>query len=145
MAAGDAIYTEGNFVTWDLHAPSSIKMEIEKILGEHNDVIKFAILGKFKLQPRRKGQMILFSDYNKANPGKKPCAGWEKIDYEEEMANKTGMIHPHRVQPYRQYTPNEFSEQEGMPHIMSVNKQYGGNKCTIFYFTQTWLKLHSFR
>jgi len=111
LAAGDAIYTEGNFVTWDLHAPASVKMEIEKILGEHNDVIKFSIL-----------------DYNKANPGKKPCEGWEKIDYEEEMANKAGMIHPQRVQPYRQYTPNEFSNQDGMPHIMSVNKQFGGNK-----------------
>ena len=44
------------------------------------------------------------------------------------MANKAGMIHPQRVQPYRQYTPNEFSNQDGMPHIMSVNKQFGGNK-----------------
>ena len=46
LAAGDAIYTEGNFVTWDIHAPASVKMEIEKILGEHNDVIKFSILGR---------------------------------------------------------------------------------------------------
>jgi len=50
------------------------------------------------------------------------------------MANKAGMIHPQRVQPYRQYTPNEFSNQDGMPHIMSVNKQFGGNKCNIFCF-----------
>jgi len=48
------------------------------------------------------------------------------------MANKAGMIHPQRVQPYRQYTPNEFSNQDGMPHIMSVNKQFGGNKCNLF-------------
>ena len=47
------------------------------------------------------------------------------------MANKAGMIHPQRVQPYRQYTPNEFSNQDGMPHIMSVNKQFGGNKCNL--------------
>ena len=53
------------------------------------------------------------------------------------------MIHPQRVQPYRQYTPNEFSNQDGMPHIMSVNKQFGGNKCNPFLIRN--LLIASFR
>ena len=37
-------------------------------------------------------------------------------------------MHPLRTRLYRQYTPNEFSQEPGMPHIMQVNQQHAANK-----------------
>ena len=44
------------------------------------------------------------------------------------MRKKKGLVHPLRTRVYRQYTPNEFSQEPGMPHIMQVNQQHAANK-----------------
>ena len=89
--------------------------------------------------------MIIVVNLNKndkANPTNKQCSGWREIDYDEEMRKKEGLVHPLRTNLYRGYAPNEFSNEPGMPHIMTINKQHGANKRESHIFKCFLYRIH---
>ena len=44
FASGEALFTEGTFVTWDVDFPEMYKANVKKTLDEHNDILRYTVL-----------------------------------------------------------------------------------------------------